>query len=55
MDEVDIWSYNGCTNIKTAQILAAFIMRHAPATKILIHRDRDYFTDEEIQHVKEMF
>lgn len=37
--ETDIWSYNGCTKVDTALVLAEFIKKHSPATKIIIHRD----------------
>ncbi|GBF32788.1 hypothetical protein DCCM_0984 [Desulfocucumis palustris] len=49
MSEVDVWPYSGCTNINTASALAAFIRKHAPATNILVHRDRDYLTDDEVR------
>ncbi|MCW2120083.1 AAA family ATPase [Flavobacterium sp. 7A] len=42
MTETQIWSYDGCSKIETAIILAAFIKEKAPSTKILIHRDSDY-------------
>jgi energy-coupling factor transporter ATP-binding protein EcfA2 len=48
MDEVDVWPYSGCTNVGTALVLAAFIRKHAAATKILVHRDRDYLTNDEV-------
>lgn len=52
ISETDIWPYHGCTNIDTALVLAAFIRTHAPATKIILHRDRDYLTDEELETIK---
>ena len=52
LSDVDIWPYKGCTNIETARILSSFIRRHAPSTVILLHRDRDYLTDEEAQSFK---
>lgn len=48
MNEVDVWSYKGCTNDETALTLAYFIKKHSPHTEILLHRDRDYLTDDEI-------
>lgn len=45
-DDVDVWSYKGCTKLDTALTLIAFIKDHAPATRILIHRDRDYHSEE---------
>lgn len=48
LSSTQVWSYKGCTNIHTAAVLASFIRAHAPAVKILVHRDRDYETDAEI-------
>lgn len=50
--ETDIWSYNGCTKVDTALVLAEFIKKYSPATKVIIHRDRDYMTSEEISAYK---
>lgn len=47
MSDVDIWSYRGCTKIDAALVLAAFIREHAPGTKMVLHRDKDYLTAEE--------
>ena len=48
MNECEIWSYKGCSNIETAKILVAYIKKHNNACKILIHRDKDCLSDEEI-------
>ncbi|MGJ1333644.1 ATP-dependent nuclease [Sphingobacterium siyangense] len=48
LDEIEVWSYKGCSDIKTANVLSAFILKSAPSIKIAIHRDRDYFEDEEL-------
>ena len=53
MDEVEIWSYHGCTKIDTALTLAAFIRKHAPSTNIVLHRDRDYLSDDEVSDLSE--
>ena len=52
ISEVDIWPYCGCTKIDTATVLSAFIKKHAPAVKIILHRDRDYLTDDEANDFK---
>lgn len=52
MDEIDIWSYKGCAKRDAAIALYAFITSHAPATKVIIHRDRDYLSDDEIAAYK---
>lgn len=46
-DEVDVWSYKGCTRMDTALALISFIRDHAPGTRVLVHRDRDYMSDDE--------
>lgn len=53
LDEIEIWSYNGCSDVKTANILSAFILKYSPNVKIAIHRDRDYCSDEEVQKIIE--
>lgn len=52
IDEIEIWSYKGCTKLDVALTLAAFIKKHAQASKIIVHRDRDYSTDDEIAQFK---
>ncbi|MES2467486.1 MAG: AAA family ATPase [Verrucomicrobiota bacterium] len=49
MDETEFWSYKGCTNIDTALALHGFISNHAAAVKILVHRDRDYYNQSEVE------
>lgn len=49
---VQVWSYDGCTNIHTASVLASFIREHAPGVSILVHRDRDYEEDEDIEKLR---
>jgi AAA15 family ATPase/GTPase len=48
LNEIDIWSYKGCSDVKTANVLSAYILKSAPNIKIAIHRDRDYFEEDEI-------
>lgn len=47
-NEFEIWSYDGCSDIKTANVLAAFIKKNSPNVKIILHRDRDYLEDKEL-------
>lgn len=51
LEEVEVWSYKGCSDIKTANVLSAFILKNAPNIKIAIHRDRDYYEDDEVQGI----
>lgn len=52
MSEVDVWSYSGCTNIQTALTLATFVNEHAPGTFVVLHRDRDYMTEDEANNYR---
>lgn len=52
-DEFQTWSYNGCSNIQIALALNSFITEHAPATSVIVHRDRDYLTPTEVSIYKE--
>lgn len=52
-DVCDVWSYAGCTNVHSAKVLGNFIREHAPGTRVIVHRDRDYMSDdmaEKYQH-----
>jgi predicted ATP-dependent endonuclease of OLD family len=49
LDRVQVWSYEGCTHHHTAKVLSRFIRDTAPGVEILVHRDRDYFSDAEVQ------
>jgi energy-coupling factor transporter ATP-binding protein EcfA2 len=52
LSQTEIWAYNGCSKLDTAIIIAAFIKKNAPATQVLIHRDRDYLSDAECDDIK---
>lgn len=51
LDEIEVWSYKGCSDVKTANVLSAFILKNSPKIKIVIHRDRDYFEEDEMQKI----
>lgn len=51
-DVCDVWSYAGCSNIQSAKVLGTFIRQHAPGTRVIVHRDRDYMTDAEVDDYK---
>jgi hypothetical protein len=46
-DLCEVWSYSGCANEQAAITLAQFIREHAPDTRIVVHRDRDYAAQPE--------
>jgi energy-coupling factor transporter ATP-binding protein EcfA2 len=50
---VEIWSYRGCSNRDTAVALARVVSQHAPKTSVLIHRDRDYLSDDEVKEYRD--
>ncbi|WP_326901439.1 ATP-binding protein [Kosakonia cowanii] len=50
--EYQVWSYHGCSNINIALALNSFITEHAPGTTVIVHRDRDYMTEAEIDLYK---
>jgi energy-coupling factor transporter ATP-binding protein EcfA2 len=45
-DDIEIASYTGCTKIDSALVLGGFLTDKAPHVRVLVHRDRDYMTDE---------
>jgi hypothetical protein len=44
-------SYKTSSNLEAAKILGSFVNEVAPNTKVVIHRDRDFMTDEEAARV----
>lgn len=55
LEETEILSYNGCSDVKTANILVEYIHKHHPRIATIIHRDRDYNSDEEIDKIKNSY
>lgn len=53
LNETEIWSYEGCSKIETAIVLAAFIKSNVPGTTVLIHRDTDYLSTEEMAEIQQ--
>lgn len=48
-ENVAVLSYNGCGNLPAARLLANMICDMRPDVKIVIHRDRDFRTEVEMQ------
>ncbi|MBL4898118.1 MAG: FtsQ-type POTRA domain-containing protein, partial [Colwellia sp.] len=48
-------SYNGCNNLQGARQLAVLLRDLRPEIKIIIHRDRDYRTENELRFEKSLF
>lgn len=48
-DNLAVISYNGCGNLAAARLLANMIADMRPDVRIILHRDRDFRTDSEMQ------
>ena len=48
-ENLAVVSYNGCGNLPAARLLANMITDMRPDVRIIIHRDRDFRTDPEMQ------
>ena len=42
-----VMSFKGCTEIRSVALLATFCATHHPSVKILVHRDRDFLSNQE--------
>jgi hypothetical protein len=49
LPETDIRAYSGCTKIDSAKVLRGFLADKATQVQFVLHRDRDYMTDESAQ------
>ena len=54
-EELAILSYNGCNNLQGARQLAVLLRDQRPETRIIIHRDRDFRTEEELSFERSLF
>ena len=52
-DETLVCSYSGCSNLESAIVLAAFVQHYAPGVALVIHRDRDYIPNTEINQIRD--
>lgn len=48
-ENIAVLSYNGCGNLPAARLLANMITDMRPDARIILHRDRDFRTDAEMQ------
>lgn len=53
LDESVILPYKGCGKIESVVMLSSFIHGFLPNAKLIVHRDRDYLTDEEVTALSE--
>ena len=52
LDDCDVLSYSGCTNMGTAMTLISHIKRSHPNPTFIVHRDRDFLSQAEIDGYK---
>jgi predicted ATP-dependent endonuclease of OLD family len=52
-DELEIISYQGADNLKSSLMLAKYIDAKFSEVKIIVHRDQDYLSEQEIQTIRE--
>lgn len=53
MTKTAVYSYKTCTNIQGAIVSADLLKEMSPNCHVIIHRDRDFMTDDEVESVKE--
>ena len=47
-DDTQVISYSGCSKIEAAIVLGRFLQDKAPHVRLVIHKDRDYIANEDI-------
>lgn len=47
-EETEIVSYSGCSQVEAALVLGAFLQEKAPHVKLVVHRDRDYLSQVDV-------
>jgi hypothetical protein len=55
MKETKLISYEGCSKITSANLFSIFVKEKMPNVRIVVHRDRDYLTNAEIEYQRETF
>jgi AAA15 family ATPase/GTPase len=55
LNDCEILSYNGCTRNDTALIFIEYLKKSNSKAKYIIHRDRDFMTDDQLSKYKEQF
>jgi ABC-type branched-subunit amino acid transport system ATPase component len=55
LDQCEIMSYSGCTQIATATALISHLRRTAPNARYVIHRDRDFLPADQLAEFRTKF
>lgn len=53
--EIFIFSYKSSSKFESAVLMANFMDRIRPGVKLIIHRDRDFMTDSEVERLKNKY
>lgn len=54
LTQTKILSYRGCSNIDVVRALAELLGERAPHLRLVVHRDRDYLSDESVERYTEI-
>lgn len=55
LSEISFISYEGCSQIGSVTLFSIFVKQKLPQIEIVVHRDKDYLTNEEIIKLEENF
>lgn len=55
LSETSFISYEGCSKIGSVTLFSIFVKQKLPHIEIIVHRDRDYLPDSEIEKQRETF
>lgn len=55
LSETSFISYEGCSQIGSVTLFSIFVKQKLPHIEIVVHRDKDYLTNEEIVKLEENF
>lgn len=55
LKQTEFFSYDGKDQLKGALILGRYLLKNRPNVTVLVHRDRDYLSTEEIENLRDAF
>jgi hypothetical protein len=55
LEQCEIMSYSGCTQVGTAVALISHLRKTAPDAKFILHRDRDFLPDSQLEDYSRKF
>jgi predicted ATPase len=51
-DDTQVISYAGCTKVDSAIVLGRFLREKAPNIRFVVHKDRDYIADDDLEQMR---